>query len=114
MAASTSRSAPSSAGDQGTRWAVGLASGAAVAVAVAVAVYGIAYAAGGTDAPEDNAVGLLTVALTVVGLVASMTAFALGVMLSVRSYPRSRLWLPLTVFPVLVAMLVLGELFWWE
>jgi hypothetical protein len=91
-----------------------LASGAAVAVAVAVAVYGVAYAAGGTDATEDNAVGLLTVALTVVGLVASMTAFALGVMLSVRSYPRTRLWLPLTVFPALVAMLVLGELFWWE
>ena len=43
-----------------------------------------------------------------------MTAFALGVMLSVRSYPRTRLWLPLTVFPALVAMLVLGELFWWE
>ena len=112
MVASTSRGAPASAGDQVTRWAFGLASGAAVAVAVAV--YGVAYAAGGTDATEDNGVGLLTVALTVVGLVASMTAFALGVMLSVRSYPRTRLWLPLTVFPALVAMLVLGELFWWE
>ena len=62
MVASTSRGAPASAGDQVTRWAFGLASGAAVAVAGAVAVYGVAYAAGGTDATEDNWVGLLTVA----------------------------------------------------
>ena len=113
MVASTSGHAPS-AGGQVTRWAVGLALGAASAVALAAAVFGVAYAVGGSGATEDNWVGLLTVALTVVGLVASMTAFALAVMVSMRSYARTRLWLPLAVFPALVALLVLGELFWWE
>ena len=114
MVASTSGHAPS-AGGQATRWAVGLALGGAAAVAAAAAVTGLAYALSGSGATEDNWVGLLTVALAVVvGLVASMTTFALAVMVSMRSYPRTRLWLPLTVFPALVALLVLGELVWWE
>ena len=103
-----------SAGHQVDRWAVGLALGAAAAIAFAAAVVGVAYAVGGSGATEDNWVGLLIVASMAVGLVTSMTAFALAVMASVRSSVRTRLWLPLAVFPALVAFLVLGELFWWE
>lgn len=114
-----SGSAPISAGPTHphtrlTRWAVGLAAAAAVAVVAALAVFAVAVAIGGSEATEDNWVGFLVVSLVFGGLLASLAAFALAVVAKVRHEPWALLWLPLSVFPALIAFLVLGETFWWE
>lgn len=96
------------------KWAVGLAGATAVMVSVGAAVFGVAYAVGGVGATEDNWVGLLTVTSLFGGLITSLTAFALAVTVKVKHERWTLLWLPLAVFPVLVAFLVLGEAFWWE
>jgi len=48
------------------------------------------------------------------GLLASLAAFALAVVAQVKHERWALLWLPLSVFPALLAFLVLGEAFWWE
>ena len=74
----------------------------------------IAYAIGGADAIEDNWVGLLAMIALLGGLLASLAAFALAVVATVRHERWALLWLPLSVLPGLLAFLVLGEAFWWE
>lgn len=96
------------------RSAVGLAEAAAVMISIAFAIFGVAYAIGGTGATEDNWVGSLTVALLFAGFVASLTAFGLAVAVRVKHDRWALLFLPLAVFPALLAILVLGEAFWWE
>lgn len=105
---------PAHAHTELARWAVGLAEVAAGILAVGFAVFGIAYAVGGADATADNWVGILTVAALATGLMSSLLAFALAGVAKVRHDRWSLLWLPLTVFPALVAFLALGEAFWWE
>lgn len=97
-----------------TRWAVGLAAAAASAIVAALALFGVAVAIGGSEATEDNWVGFLDATLLYGGLLASLTAFALAVVAKVKHEPWALLWLPLSVFPALIAFLVLGETFWWE
>ena len=97
-----------------TRWAVGLAAAAAAAVVAALALFGVAVAIGGSEATEDNWVGFLDATLLYGGLLASLTAFALAVAAKVKHEPWALPWLPLSVFPALIAFLVLGEAFWWE
>src|SRR3970282_1951542 len=48
------------------------------------------------------------------GLLASLAAFALAVVAKVKHEQWALLWLPLSVFPALLAFLLLGEAFWWE
>lgn len=96
------------------RWAVGLAAAAAVVIATAAAIFAVAYAIGGSGATEDNWVGFLVMVLLFGGLLASLAAFALAVVAKVKHERWARLWLPLSVFPALLAFLVLGEALWWE
>lgn len=96
------------------RWAVGLAEAAAVVLVVGFGVLGVAYVVGGSSAVEDNWVGALAAASLYGGLVTSLTGFTLAVAARVKREGWSLLWLPLSLFPALVAFLVLGEAFWWE
>lgn len=81
--------------------------------AIAFAVYGVAYVVGGSGAAEDNWVAILVMASFFGGFLASVIAFALAVAVKVKHERWRPLWLPLSVFPVLLAFLVLGEAFWW-
>jgi cytochrome bd-type quinol oxidase subunit 2 len=96
------------------RWAVRLAEAAAPMTAIAVAVYGVAFVVGGSSAVEDNWVAILVLVLFFGGLLASVIAFVLAVAMKVKHEQWRLLWLPLSVFPVLLAFVVLGEAFWWE
>jgi hypothetical protein len=106
----------SSAHGQGglAKLALGLALVVAGAVLVAAAIFAVAYAVGGADATEDNWVGFVAVVGLVGGLLASLVTFAVALGAWFR-HERSRLlWLPLLLFPALLAFIVLGEAFWWE
>ena len=97
------------------RWAVGLAAAAVVVIATAAAIFAVAYAIGGSGATEDNWVGLLVMVSLLGGLLASLAAFALAVVVAKVKHERwALLWLPLSVFPALLAFVVLGEALWWE
>lgn len=97
-----------------SRWAVGLAGGTAAVVAVSYAVFGISYAVGGAGATEDNWVGLLAAVALLGSLAVSFVAFVLAVAAWLRRERWSLLWLPLSVFPALLAITVLAEVFWIE
>ena len=96
------------------RSAVGMSLVSGAAIAAAVATFGIAYAAGGSSAVEDNWVAYFVASLALAGLVCSLAAFALAVVAKVEQERWAVLWLPLSVFPAAVLFVVLGELFWWE
>jgi uncharacterized Tic20 family protein len=96
------------------RPAVGLAAAVAVAIAMSFLIFAVAYAIGGSGATEDNWVGFLGVVSLLGGLLASLAAFTLAVVAKVKHERWALLWLPLSVFPALLAFLVLGEAFWWE
>ena len=105
---------PAAAHSRLVRWAVGLEAAVAVAIATALVTFAVAYAIGGSGAIEDNWVGWLLVVLVLGGLLASFAAFALAVVAKVKHERWALLWLPLSVFPALLAFLLLGEAFWWE
>jgi hypothetical protein len=94
--------------------AFGTAVLSAAAALVAVAVFAIAYAVGGADATSDNWVGVIAVFGLFGGLLSSVGAFALALFARVRHERTRLLWLPLALFPALLAFVVLGEAFWWE
>jgi uncharacterized membrane protein YoaK (UPF0700 family) len=77
-------------------------------------LYGVAYAVAGVEATEDNWVGVLTVALMLAALVVAAVAFALALVARARHEVVPRLWAALAVLPTLLALLLLGELVWWE
>jgi len=96
------------------KWAVGLAVAAAVAIATSFGIFAVAYAIGGSGATEDNWVGFL-VAVSLLGAsLVSLAAFALAIVAKVKHERWAPLWLPLSVFPALLAFVVLGEALWWE
>ena len=94
--------------------AVRLAAAAAVAIAVSLATFALAYAIGGADATAYDWVGALVVISMLAGAFASLAAFATAVVAKVKHERWALLWLPLSVFPSLLAFVVLGESFWWE
>jgi hypothetical protein len=96
------------------RWGVGIAAAVAVAMLASAAIFAVAYAVGGSGATEDNWVGFLGAVSLLGGLVASLAAFALALTAKIQHEQWPMLWLPLVLFPALLAFLVLGELFWWE
>src|SRR5690349_14794882 len=93
-------------------WAVWLAAATTTVVLVSYAVVGVAYAIGGAPAIEDNWVGLLGVVSLAGGLAMSLVAFALAVAAKLKHQRWAPLWLPLSVFPALVALVLFAELFW--
>ena len=86
----------------------------AVAIGGAATIFGIPYAVGGAEATADNWVGAIASVALLAGLPASFAAFAMAVAARIRHERWVLLWLPLSVFPALVAFLALGEAFWWE
>lgn len=97
-----------------SRLAFGLALMVLAMVAVAAAIFAIAYAVGGADATSDNWVGIIGVLGLVGGLGGGVSAFGLAVAARLGHDHSGRLWLPLLLFPALLAFVVLGEAFWWE
>lgn len=100
--------------DRLARWAVGLAAAVAVAIATSCAIFAVAYGIGGSGATDDSWVGFLVGISLLGGLPASLAAFALAAVARAKRERWALLWLPLSVFPALLAFLVLGEAFWWE
>jgi hypothetical protein len=96
------------------KWAVGLAVAATVAIAASFAILAVAYAIGGSGATEDNWVGFLVMVSLLGASLASLAAFALAIVAKVKHERWAPLWLPLSVFPALLAFVVLGEALWWE
>lgn len=96
------------------RWAVVLAAAVVVVLVVAYAIFGLAWAIGGEDAVSDTFVGYLAGFALLGGLLASLIAFVLAIVARIKHERRSLLWLPLTVFPALLAIAVLVETIWLE
>ncbi len=105
---------PGHAHTQLARRAVGLAEVVAVVVAVSYAILGVAYAVGGSDAISDNWVGMLGAVALLGGLLASLVAFAMAVVARVKHEQWALLWLPLSLFPGLLIIVVLAETLWLE
>lgn len=97
-----------------SRWAVGLAAAVSITVVLSGAILGIAYLAGGSSAVSDNWVGFLCATALLGGLLVSLFAFVLAVTSRIKHGRSAWLWLPLSVFPVLLAFVVVGETLWWE
>jgi len=96
------------------RWAVGLAAAALVLVVAAGALYAVTVAVAGTDATEDNVVGLLVATGVLAGLTLSLAGLVVAGVTRARHEAWPLMWLPFTVFPALAVLLVLGEALWWE
>jgi hypothetical protein len=96
------------------RWGVGVGGTAAGMTASALAIFALASAIGGSGATDDNWVGYLVGVLLAGGLVGSLVAFATAISALVKHERWALLWLPLLLFPAILAFLALGEAFWWE
>ncbi|MEZ5096990.1 MAG: hypothetical protein R2731_13340 [Nocardioides sp.] len=92
------------------RWAFAVAAAALAVVVAGLALVGIGYAVGGSDAVEDTWIGMTTAVTIYVGLAASLGAFVAGLVAWWR-HARTGLWLSVGLFPALVTLLVLAELF---
>ena len=92
-------------------WAAGLAAAVVVGVVASYAVFAVAWVFGGQDAVSDNWVGLLAAVALVGGLAVSFAAAVLAVVARFRHEDWPLLWLPLSVFPVLLLLVVLAETF---
>lgn len=96
------------------RWAVRLSAVFGTAAVASIAAVAFAYAVGAESAVEDTWLGWLLAHLALTGFVGSLAAFLAAVVATVRHERWVLLWLPLCVFPALLAFLVLGEALWWE
>ena len=96
------------------RAAVVLAAVVAAVLLVAYAIFFVALAVGGDDAISDTWVGYEAAFALLGGLGVSLVAFLMGVVAKLRHEARRFLWLPLALFPLLLALVVLVEVFWME
>lgn len=96
------------------RRAFWFAAAGVIAVAGALVLFAIADLIGGPDATSDNWVGVLVGLAALAGVLASVAGFVLAFVAKVAHEPWLGLWLPLSVFPAVLALLLLGEAFWWE
>ncbi|HEY3293198.1 MAG TPA: hypothetical protein VGJ85_06175 [Candidatus Nanopelagicaceae bacterium] len=97
-----------------TQWAIALATTVSAVVIFSGALFGIAYLVGGSNAVSDNWVGFLVAMSFLGGLTISLLAFVLGITAWIRHGRAPWLWVPVVVFPSLLAFIVLGEIFWWQ
>jgi hypothetical protein len=86
--------------------------GAAAVASIAVVV--TVYALGVESTVEDTWLGWFLGRVALAGFVGTLAAFLAAVVAKVRHERWALLWLPLCVFPALLAFLILGEAFWWE
>lgn len=85
----------------------------AVVVAVGVVALLVAYAFGGDPAISDTWVAYAAGVAMLGGLLAALVAFLLAAFARIRHEAAARLWLPLTLFPALLTLLVVAEV-WLE
>jgi len=97
-----------------TQWAISLATIVSTAVILSGAIFGVASLVGGSNAVSDNWVGFLVAISFLGGLALSLLAFVLAVTGWIRHGRTAWLWVPLSVFPALLALIVIGETLWWE
>lgn len=83
-------------------------------LAIGAVLFGVAWVAGGDDAVSDNWVGMTVVLALFAGLAGSLVALVTALWAGVRREPWSKLWLPLTTFPAVVALVALLEAFVFE
>lgn len=88
-----------------------LAAGAAVAVLASYTILSVALVVGGDEAISDNWVGAQAAIVLAAALVVSLVALVLGLVAKVHRQRSGQWWLPLAVFPTLLVLLVLAELF---
>ena len=81
---------------------------------VSYAIFGVAWAFGGEDAVSDTVVGALAGFALIGGLLASLVAFVMAVVAGVKYHGWALLWLPLGLFPALVAAVAVVEALWME
>lgn len=93
------------------RWAVWLAAGVVAVDVVAYSILGVAYAVNGDAGISDNWVGMLSGFALLGGQAVSLMAFLMALAARVRHARHRLLWLPLVVFPVLLAGTALLEIF---
>jgi heme/copper-type cytochrome/quinol oxidase subunit 4 len=93
--------------------AVRFASVCGVAFAASIGTIATLHAVGAESAVEDTLLGAVLLVVAFVGLLGSLAAFAMAI--DARRHERwTLLWLPLLLFPAIVAFVVLGEALWWE
>jgi hypothetical protein len=85
------------------RRAVGFSAAAALAITTSLVLFGVAYAIGGPDATAGGRVGVLVVVSLFGGFLASLAAFALAIVARLDRERWAPLWLPLSVFPTVLA-----------
>ncbi len=95
-------------------WAVRLSAVFGAASVASIAAVVIAYAVGVESTVEDTLLGAFLAIIAFIGCLGSLAAFLAAFVAKVRHERWTLLWLPLCVFPALLAFLVLGEVFWWE
>jgi hypothetical protein len=95
-------------------WAFRLAAVFGAASVASIAVVVIAYALGVESSVEDTLLGAFLAITALVGCLGSLVGFLAAVVAKIRHERWALLWLPLSVFPALLAFLVLGEALWWE
>jgi hypothetical protein len=96
------------------RTAVGIAAADVAVLVVIGAIFGTAWLVGGTEATEDNWVGMLGAVGVLGGLAASVVALVLAALARSRHEAWSLLWLPLLLAPGLLLLVGSVELFWME
>lgn len=96
------------------RWSVGLAKAVVVVLAVSYTIFGVTWAIGGRDSIEDTWVGYLGGAALLGGMLVAFIAFVMAVVARVRHEVAALLWLPLFLFPALLAVVVVVETLWME
>ena len=95
-------------------WAVRLSVVCGAAFAVSAAAVAIAYAVGAESAVQDTRLAWCLGLLALTGFAASLAAFLAAIVAKVEHASWTEVWLPLCLFPALLAFLVLGEALWWE
>ena len=96
------------------RWAVGVATACGVVFVTSIGTVVVAYATGAESAVEDTWLGASLTLLALVGVIGSLTAFAMAIVALIRHERWMLLWLPICLLPGIIAFVVLGEAFWWE
>jgi LPXTG-motif cell wall-anchored protein len=90
------------------RRAVGLAAGVVVALAASHMIYGMTWATTGRNRLADTGVETMNAIAYLGGLLASLVAFVLAIVARVKHESWTLLWLPLSLFPTLVAIMALA------
>lgn len=109
----TDLTAPEGTSDRSgvARVAVALATLVVVVIGISYTIFFVALAVGGDEAVSDTFVGAQAGVSLLGGLAVSLVAMALAIVARVRHDRGRLLWLPLSVFPTLLTLVILAELF---